>query len=104
MKEAGLELASTYGTAFLIKGGHLDGEIITDIFCQPDGACHVFETERVRLINTHGSGCTLSAAIAAGLALERNLPDAVRDAQSYLQRAMQSSLRLSDQRFIAHGV
>ena len=104
MKEAGLELASTYGTAFLVKGGHLESEVITDVLCQSDGACHVFETERVRSINTHGSGCTLSAAIAAGLARERSLPDAVRDAQSYLQRAMQSSLQLKDQRFIAHGV
>ena len=104
IKEAGLELASTYGTAFLVKGGHLESDVITDVLCQSDGACYVFETERVQSINTHGSGCTLSAAIAAGLAREKSLPDAVRDAQSYLQRAMQSSLRLKDQRFIAHGV
>jgi hydroxymethylpyrimidine/phosphomethylpyrimidine kinase len=73
--------------AVLIKGGHAKGAEAVDIFL--DGASTVrFAAHRVATRNTHGTGCTLSAAIAAGLASGMPLLDAVRRAKIYLTNAL----------------
>jgi hydroxymethylpyrimidine/phosphomethylpyrimidine kinase len=73
--------------AVLIKGGHAEGPEAVDIFL--DGNCVVrLAADRVPTRNTHGTGCTLSAAIAAGLASGMSLPAAIRRAKLYLTNAL----------------
>lgn len=84
MADAALEMANTYQTSVLIKGGHLDdANRACDVLCVA-GALTWFELPRIETENTHGTGCTLSAAIAAYLAQGRTLEAAVFDAKQYL--------------------
>ena len=73
--------------AVLVKGGHLAGDEITDLLVTPAGT-RAFRRRRIATTSTHGTGCTLSAAIAAGLALGRDLDGAVEDALDYVHRAI----------------
>jgi len=93
MREAGRELAAKYGTAFLIKGGHLGGSVATDLLVLGDGAVHVFEAGFVPGVSTHGTGCTYSAAIATGMARGLALPEAVGEAKRFVTRAIAGFLR-----------
>ncbi len=72
----------------LMKGGHAEGTTCTDRLIGPDGACHDHSAPRIATRNTHGTGCTLSAAIAAGLALGLDVPAAVDRAHAWLHRAI----------------
>lgn len=76
--------------AVLIKGGHMDeeGGMLTDWLAVPDMAPIPLAVPRVETPHTHGTGCALSAAIAARLALGENLLQAVRDAQKFLNTAL----------------
>jgi hydroxymethylpyrimidine/phosphomethylpyrimidine kinase len=87
MVRAARELIRAGARATLVTGGHLTGELLTDVLVM-DGAVHRFEHPRIATTSTHGTGCTLSAAIAAGLAHGRPLLDAVRDAIDFVQRAI----------------
>lgn len=104
MLNAAKELVSQYGAAALVKGGHLESDAIIDILLETDGSVTELKSKRVKEINTHGSGCTLSAAIAAELAKGKPLKQSVESAHSYLQRGMRSPLYLQGQFFIGHGV
>lgn len=75
-------------TAILIKGGHLPGEA-ADYLIDGDHATW-FEGEHIESTNTHGTGCSLSSAIAAGLAQGRDLAEAVRQAKDYVTGALAS--------------
>jgi len=99
---AGQQLAGTYGVAFLIKGGHLPGDELTDVLVKPDGSVKTYISPRVDGVDTHGSGCTLSAAIAANLAKGLALDDAVGAARAYLLRGLERSILVGDRRFINH--
>lgn len=83
-----------YGVqAVLIKGGHLPGPQATDVlYC--DGTFTLFEAERIETKNTHGTGCTYSAAIATQLALGEDLVSAVRAAKDYVTNAIRHSLNI----------
>jgi hydroxymethylpyrimidine/phosphomethylpyrimidine kinase len=74
--------------AVLIKGGHLPGDRVVDLLRTADGNEVRFETARVSTRNTHGTGCTLASAIAAGLAEGMTLATAVERARAYLLEAM----------------
>ena len=74
--------------AVLIKGGHLNGERMTDQLFMKDQSPISFQSETIQTNNTHGTGCTLSSAIAASLALGESLPNAVRKAKEYIQNAL----------------
>lgn len=87
MQRAGEALMAAGAGAALVKGGHLEGDILTDLLVTADGA-HRFEHPRLATTSTHGTGCTLSAAIAAGLALGRPLPEATATALDYVHRAI----------------
>lgn len=76
--------------AVLIKGGHASGTTKRDLLLQPDGQQLLLEAATVETTNTHGTGCTLSSAIAAHLALGCNLPKAVQLAKDYLHHALQA--------------
>jgi hydroxymethylpyrimidine/phosphomethylpyrimidine kinase len=87
MARAGARLLELGAGAALIKGGHLPGDTLVDLLITPAGTTR-FEHQRIDTRSTHGTGCTLSAAIVAGLALDRALETAVRDALDYLWRAI----------------
>ncbi|QCO56531.1 bifunctional hydroxymethylpyrimidine kinase/phosphomethylpyrimidine kinase [Pseudorhodobacter turbinis] len=73
--------------AVLMKGGHADGEVCTDHLVSPTGR-HEFSAQRVNTRNTHGTGCSYSSAIAAGLAQGMALNDAVSRAHAWLHQAI----------------
>ncbi len=74
--------------AVLLKGGHLPGPTITDVLLLPCGSEHLFTEPRIASNNTHGTGCTLSSAIAAHLALGADLRQAVQSARAYVRGAL----------------
>ncbi len=80
-------LAEEVGTSVLLKGGHLDGRPV-DTLCH-NGELTVYDNEeRVLTNNTHGTGCVLSSAIAANLAREIPMEEAVGQAKAFLTRAL----------------
>ena len=87
MARAARALLKLGARAALVTGGHLEGEEIVDVLAA-DGALREFAHRRIDTASTHGTGCTLSAAIAAGLAHGRGLPQAVADALDFVQRAI----------------
>lgn len=98
------ELSSRTHTAVLLKGGHLPGGTLIDTLAIPGREPLRFTSKRIENVNTHGSGCTLSAAIAAGLAQGLALAEAVAAAHAYLQAAMRAPLRVGGENFISHGI
>jgi hydroxymethylpyrimidine/phosphomethylpyrimidine kinase len=80
--------------AVLIKGGHGSGPESVDLLVDANGAMR-FASPRIATNNTHGTGCTLASAIAAGLAKGQELGDAVRDAKVYVSAAIAAAGRLA---------
>lgn len=77
------------GAAILLKGGHSsEPDTCTDLLVHADGRAESFTGHRIETVNTHGTGCTLSAAIAAGLARGASLSDAVRGARDLLRAGL----------------
>jgi hydroxymethylpyrimidine/phosphomethylpyrimidine kinase len=79
--------------AVLMKGGHRDGPESVDLVVEADG-CARLAAPRVATPNTHGTGCTLASAIAAGLAKGLTLASAAREAKAYLSSAIAAADRL----------
>jgi len=92
MLRAGEAIGRRAGSAVLVKGGHLQGEAADLLWQQGDAAW--FRTPRVDNPNTHGTGCTLSSAIACGLAAGKSLAESIGDAKAYLTGALQAGLDL----------
>ncbi|MFN3275069.1 MAG: bifunctional hydroxymethylpyrimidine kinase/phosphomethylpyrimidine kinase [Paracoccus sp. (in: a-proteobacteria)] len=88
MARQGAALCTLGAQAVLMKGGHAEGADCTDLLVTPGGVIARLTAPRQATRNTHGTGCTLSAAIAAGLAQGLALADAVALAHRYLQRAI----------------
>jgi len=87
MRDAAKRLVTELGArAALVKGGHLEGDDVVDVLY--DGAVRVFRRPRVMTTSTHGTGCTLSAAITARLALGDSLLDAVTAALDFVHQAI----------------
>jgi hydroxymethylpyrimidine/phosphomethylpyrimidine kinase len=82
--------------AVLIKGGHLDSETVIDLLRTADGFERRFESERQTTRARHGTGCTLSAAIATGFAQGMTLESAVERAIQYVQNAMRWALPIGN--------
>src|SRR2546422_488253 len=87
MERAGRALVRLGAKAALVKGGHLAGDEVVDVLIA-DGIVRRFTRPRLETTSTHGTGCTLSAAVAAGLALGRPLERAVEDALDFVHRAI----------------
>lgn len=87
MIAAGRRLIALGAGAALVKGGHLPGDALVDILVTRDGIERLTH-RRINTTSTHGTGCTLSAAITAGLARGDSLRDAVATALEYLHRAI----------------
>lgn len=92
MEKAAAYLGETYGIAVLVKGGH-QVEEASDVLYQK-GKITWFLGSRIDNPNTHGTGCTLSSAIACGLAMGESLEDSIRLAKRYLSDALDSGLNL----------
>ena len=89
MQAAARAIHDQCGRAVLVKGGHLPNEA-TDVFY--DGTTtHLFRAPRIATRNTHGTGCTLSSAIAANLARGFLLPEAIARAKNYLNEALRAA-------------
>lgn len=97
------ELARKLGVAVLLKGGHARGDLLRDLLVDSGGRV-LASAQATRLpdVDTHGSGCTLSAALAARLALGDTLADAFASAHAYLQRALADPLPAGRRRHIRH--
>jgi len=92
MEQAAKELGKKYGCGVLVKGGHCVEDASDVLF---DSGCVTwFEGQRINSTNTHGTGCTLSSAIASNLALGFDLKDAIRNAKGYITKAIASDLNL----------
>ncbi len=76
--------------AVLLKGGHLEGETVRDVLIEPDRTT-VFENPRIETRHTHGTGCTLASAIAAGVADGMALDAAVGRAIAYVREAIRTA-------------
>ena len=86
-RRAGEALLRLGARAVLMKGGHVPGPAVIDVLMTTDGET-VLEAERVDTRHTHGTGCTLASACAAGLALGRPLEVAVAEAWAYVGEAI----------------
>jgi hydroxymethylpyrimidine/phosphomethylpyrimidine kinase len=90
MKRAARILLDRGAKAALIKGGHLSGDEAIDVLDTGDSV-HVFHHPRIQTRHTHGTGCTLSSAIAAHLALGHSLLDSVERSLDFVHRAIQNA-------------
>ena len=90
MKRAAERLAMLGAGAVLMKGGHLEGDRVVDLLFH-EGRFDRFEDARIASRSTHGTGCTLASAIAAGLAQKMTLRDAVARARDYVRRAIETA-------------
>lgn len=95
MERAGHELNDKFKTAILLKGGHLQGDNALDLLFDA-GQVIEFSAPFVRGVATHGTGCTYSAAITAGLAKGRALTDAIARAKEFVTTCISNRLRWSD--------
>ena len=94
MELAALELQAMGARAVLVKGGHLPGAMVMDLLLLASGEKHWMHAPRILSANTHGTGCTLSSAIAAGLALGQPLREAVEAARTYVRAALQAGAQV----------
>ena len=94
MEHIANELAEKFSVSVLLKGGHMpESERIVDVFASNEGIERL-EAERIDTVCNHGTGCTLSAAIAAELAAGADLKTAVEVGLRYLRAAMRAGVRL----------
>lgn len=92
MIAAAQKIAQIYPCAILVKGGHFGSS--ADDLLYLSGECHWFRSARIQTKNTHGTGCTLSSAIACNLAAGDSLPDSVLHAKKYVGGALADGLNL----------
>ena len=96
MKEAAVKLKELGPKYILVKGGHLEDDA-TDLLYDGENFIY-YKQERIDNKNTHGTGCTLSSAIAANLAKGMNIKDAVKEGKRYVTVAIEHGIELG------HGV
>jgi len=87
MREVCAALLAMGARAVLLKGGHMQGDVLVDLLATPEGITR-YEDQRIATRHTHGTGCTLASAIATGLAQGMALEPAVRRARAYVRAAI----------------
>jgi hydroxymethylpyrimidine/phosphomethylpyrimidine kinase len=90
MERVGAALLALGADTVLLKGGHLEGEVVTDLLFA-EGGTQAFEGPRIATTSTHGTGCTLASAVAAGLAQGIGMGQAVARARDYVRRAIETA-------------
>lgn len=103
MRKAGERLRDHYAVPFLLKGGHLPGDQLVDLLFLMDGSVETWPSRRVENLDTHGSGCLLSAAIAGFLAKGEALPQAVREGLAFFRKAAGNPKSLGGTNFLNPG-
>lgn len=103
MEAAGAELAEQFQVAFLLKGGHLRGREAVDVLVEPGGGSERFSAPFIRGADPHGTGCTYSAAIAAGLAQGKSLRETVGGAKKFITRAIERRHRWGRTEILGHA-
>lgn len=98
MKQQAIAIQKLGAKNVLLKGGHLSSDVCVDILLTEQGVQR-FEQTRITTLNTHGTGCTLSSAIAAFLATQHPLDSAVRSAIQYVYTAIKTADNLN----VGHG-
>lgn len=93
MEHAAMTLSQHFNCAVLLKGGHLNLPECSDLLLENENIHH-FTSPRLHVKASHGTGCTLAAALASGLALGKSLPEAVSMAKNYLNQSLESSYSL----------
>jgi hydroxymethylpyrimidine/phosphomethylpyrimidine kinase len=88
LDDAAARLLALGAHAVLLKGGHLPGDEVVDVLAMRGEGLQRLQSSRIASGNVHGTGCTLSSAIAAGLALGLSLPQAVAEARRYVLQAI----------------
>ncbi|NVO06148.1 MAG: bifunctional hydroxymethylpyrimidine kinase/phosphomethylpyrimidine kinase, partial [Rhodoferax sp.] len=94
MEAAATALLAMGARAVLVKGGHLQGEVVSDLLALRGGPSLWMRAARIHTPNTHGTGCTLSSAIASYLALGQDLVQAVQSARTYIRGALQAGAQV----------
>ena len=90
----GKQLASSVGTAVLVKGGHLPGDETPDALVEPSGEIHNFTGARIATSATHGTGCSLSSALATRRARGEDWASAVASARAWLRESLRAGAGL----------
>lgn len=103
MERAGNELARKFKTAILLKGGHLAGKDAVDLLFA-NGKFSEFSTPFVRGVATHGTGCTYSAAITAGLAAGKSLKDSIAEAKKFVTGCIANHFRWQSIDALSHAL
>lgn len=80
-----------HGCALLVKGGHSEGDVLTDRLIAPDGTEMLWQDTRIDTPHTHGTGCTLASTIATGLAQGMTLPGSIARARAYVRAALMAA-------------
>lgn len=99
MEQQAQQLLALGARGVLVKGGHIQGTEACDVLVRPDAPAIWFTAPRVDTPHTHGTGCTLSAAVAAGLASGRDLVTAIKQAKSFVTQALENGRNLG----VGHG-
>jgi hydroxymethylpyrimidine/phosphomethylpyrimidine kinase len=89
MKEAAHRIMQYGCNAVLVKGGHLKGPDLCDVYLDKTDKQHIFKTLAIDTINTHGTGCSLSSAIASYMALGNDLITSISKSKVYIQQAIE---------------
>lgn len=103
MRDAGRELQKRFGTGILLKGGHLAGERAVDLLFA-DGKVVEFSAPFVHEVATHGTGCTYSAAITAGLASGLSLEKAVGQAKEFVTESIRTHFQWGSLHALHHSI
>ena len=90
LKTAALVISKRFGTACVAKGGHLSGGKVVDVLCE-NGELTLYSASRARARETHGTGCTFSAALTAALAHGTPLSEAVAVAKCFVTGALRKA-------------
>ena len=103
LSEAALGLAQNLrGPSILAKGGHLRDRLAVDILAYPDGRVHEFGVPRIPNVDPHGTGCTYSAAITAGLAKGLTLTEAVTLGKAFITWALRRRFQIGPYQLLNH--
>ena len=103
LSEAALGLAQQFrGPAILAKGGHLRNQMAVDVLAYPDGRVHEFAVPRIPGVDPHGTGCTYSAAITAGLAKGLTLTEAVTLGKAFITWALRRRFQIGPHQLLNH--
>lgn len=91
MEREARRLARDTDSMVLAKGGHLEGDLVTDILVQPDGKVDRWKSSRIDTAHSHGTGCTLSSALTTGLGQGLGPVEATNRARGFVRAALKAA-------------